>query len=155
MGFQYRSNPLLIGAKRRSKQLLLQQVIWNRGDIILIWKEETFNKWDNQETIEDKFRKYPGNALRKKHFYLQTHVWTASQTKQASALCLPTRSNIAVYRTLMGRYLCPLVESYQCLFLFFQTHLYFTILGSYVNWSSYILDIIYGSIYYLCLKIFN
>ena len=153
MGFQYRSNPLLIGAKRRSKQLLLQQVIWNRGDIILIWKEETFNKWDIQETIEDKFRKYPGNALRKKHFYLQTHVWTASQTKQASALCLPTRSNIAVYRTLMGRYLCPLVESYHCLFLFFQTHLYFTILGSYVNWSSYILDIIYGSIYYLCLKI--
>ena len=153
MGFQYRSNPLLIGAKRRSKQLLLQQVIWNRGDIILIWKEETFNKWDNQETIEDKFRKYPGNALRKKHFYLQTHVWTASQTKQASALCLPTRSNIAVRWTLMGRYLCPLVEAYQCLFLFFQTHLYFTILGRYVNRSSYILDTIYGSIYYLCLKI--
>ena len=106
------------------------------------------NDWGQIQEISRK-------CLKKKHFYLQTHVWTASQTKQASALCLPTRSNIAVRRTLMGRYLCPLVESYQCLFLFFQTHLYFTILGSYVNWSSCILDIIYGSIYYLCLKIFN
>ena len=53
----------------------------------------------------------------------------------------------------MGRYLCPLVEAHQCLFLFFQTRLFFTIFGGYVNWSSYILDTIFGSIYYLCLKI--
>ena len=104
------------------------------------------NDWGQIQEIS---RKY----LKKILFYAQSLVWTASQTKQASALCLPTRSNIAVRRTLMGRYLCPLVEAYQCLFLFFQTHLYFTILGSYVNWSSYILDTIHGSIYYLCLKI--
>ena len=72
IGFRYSSNPLLIGAKRRSKQVLLQQVIWNRGDIILI--------------LGSLSRKVSQNHINP--FLYRIYTWDVSETSHVHIKCV-------------------------------------------------------------------